>query len=407
MAGNTILTIDMVTRTAVSLFKNTNMFLKNIDTQYDNQFARDGAKIGDSLRVRLPNDFTVRTGPGLSIQDTTETFISLPLKTQKGVDIAFTSSERALKIEDYTERYIVPAMNDLAADIARDVMSVTEGTVPNYVSNVDGSNNVISPTNETFLNAGAVLDDNASPRSRGRRIVLDPWSQARTVSNQSGLFNPSQTISRQYQTGEMRNALGFDWYMDQAVIKHTTGTFSAGTVSGANQTGSTLVTNAITGTLNKGDIINLENVNAVNPLNKQTTGQLRQFVVTDNVASGATSIPIFPAIVPAAADGSAVQYQTVTVSPADGATISLASKAGETYRRNIAYAPQAFTMATADLFLPAAGVIEASRKAYDGISLRIISAYLPGTDQAVTRSDIIYGYAAPRGQWGVVVADKV
>lgn len=33
MAGNAILTIDMITRAAVSLFKNSNMFIRNINTQ--------------------------------------------------------------------------------------------------------------------------------------------------------------------------------------------------------------------------------------------------------------------------------------------------------------------------------------------------------------------------------------
>ena len=66
--ANSLLTINMITREAIELFKNSNEFLKNIDQQYDDSFARDGAKIGQSLRIRLPNDYTVSTGPAAQPQ---------------------------------------------------------------------------------------------------------------------------------------------------------------------------------------------------------------------------------------------------------------------------------------------------------------------------------------------------
>ena len=64
--ANSLLTINMITREAVRLWKNSNAFIKHVDMQYDDNFARTGAKIGTSLRIRLPNDFTVRTGPAAS-----------------------------------------------------------------------------------------------------------------------------------------------------------------------------------------------------------------------------------------------------------------------------------------------------------------------------------------------------
>lgn len=403
--SNSILTIDMITRAAVSLFKNSNMFIQNIDTQYDGQFAVDGAKIGDSLRIRLPNDFTVRTGTALQAQDTSEKYTSLPLSTQQGVDVSFSTAERTLKLDDYSERVLMPMINNLAGAVALNVMGSVEGNVCNFVSNVDGSNNIISPTADTVLQAKSALESNSAPQMPGRKIVMDEYTEARVVSTLSGLFNPSQEISAQYRTGAMKNALSFDWYMDQTVIKHTSGTFTAGTVNGAGQTGTTLTVNAITGTLTKGDIITIAGVFAVNRVTKQSTGKLRQFVVTADVASGATSIPIYPAIVPGSG-GQAVQYQTVVDSPANAAALALASKPSEIYRKNIAYAPEAVTMATADLVLPK-GVHEAARRQQDGISMRMITAYVVGTDQLATRLDVIYGWTWPRGEWACAVADKI
>jgi hypothetical protein len=395
----------MITRAAVSLFKNSNMFIKNIDTQYSDEYAVDGAKIGDTLRIRLPNDFTVRTGTALSTQDTSEKFTSLPLQTQQGVDVAFSSAERALKIDDYAERILMPMMNNLAGGVAINIMGSVEGNVCNLVQNVDGSGNIISPTAQTVLQAQALLNDNSAPMSPTRKVVQDPWTEANLVSTLSGLFNPSQEISEQYRSGQMKNALGFDFFMDQSVIKHTAGSFTAGTVNTAGQTGNTVIMNAITGTLKKGDIITFDGVFAVNRVQKATTGMLRQFVVTADVATGATSVPIYPAIIPSSG-GNAVQYQTVTDSPANGANLNLVTKPNVVYRKNFAYAPEAVTLATADLVLPK-GVHEAARRNYDGISMRMITDYVVGTDQLVTRLDVIYGFTWPRGEWAVAICDKI
>ncbi|MNE04066.1 P22 coat protein [compost metagenome] len=230
--------------------------------------------------------------------------------------------------------------------------------------------------------------------------MMDPLTQARTVSTLAGLFNSQAKLKDQFEMGQMgMDTLGFDWYMDQTIIKHVSGSFSAGTVNGASQTGSTLVTNAITGTLNKGDIITIAGVFAVNRVTKLTTGELQQFNVTANVLNGATSIPIYPAIVVAPA-----AYGTVTASPANGAAITLLGPASTTYRKNLAYVPEAFTLATADLDLPR-GVNEAARESYDGISIRMISAYDIINDRFITRLDILYGYTMLRPEWCVVVPD--
>jgi len=405
MPGNSLLTISMITRAAVRIWKNTNYFIQNISTQYDDQFAREGAKIGTSLRIRLPNEYTVRHGPAASIQDTSEQQIVMTLATQDGIDVSFTTAERTMQLDDYVERILAPKIAFLTADVAYTIMAGMEGGIANYVSNVDGSGNVTHPTQFTALQARAILMNQSAPPGQ-RKLVMDPLTGAVMVSTLSGLLNPAPAISRQYMEGTMYDALGFRWFEDQTTIKHTTGSFSAGTVSGSTQTNtSTLVTNAITGTLNQGDFIYIENVNAINRLTRQSLGTVRQFVVTADVASGATSIPIYPAIV-APVGGAPVQYQTVDAAPANGANIHLVNKANEVFRKNIAYTPDAITMATADLELPE-GVWERSRAMYDGISLRSILAYNPGTDQAIDRLDVLFGYLAVRPEWGVVIADSV
>lgn len=401
--SNSLLTISMITREAVRLFQNTNAFIQNIDRQYDDSFAVNGAKIGSALKIRLPNDYVVRTGAAASIQDTAEQSTTLTMATQKGVDVSFNSVDLTLSLDDYSERILAPQINNLAGAIAADIMSGAETGICNLVSNVDGSSNIISPTATTYLTADAVLDLN-SAQNGDRKVVNDPVTNARVVSSLTGLLNPVQEISKQYRNGKMFQALNFEWMKDQTVLKHTAGTFTAGTVNGASQTGTTLTTNAITGTLVAGDIITIAGVNAVNRVTKATTGQVRQFVVLANVATNGTSISIYPAITPAVG-GNSVQYQTVTASPANGAAITLGTPAGATYRKNIAFAPQAVTMATADLMLP--NNVQAARDVFDGISMRMVQQYNISTDQEIQRVDVLYGFLYVRPEWAVVVTDSL
>ncbi len=406
--ANSLLTIDMITRESVRLWKNSNAFIQNVDMQYDSSFAVSGAKIGDSLRIRLPNDFTVATGPALQVQSTAEQSTTLVLATQKHVDVSFTSQERTMQLDDYSKRILAPMVNNLAGAVAVDIMSGSEGGICNFVANQDINSLILSPIASTYLNAGASLDLNSSPVAN-RKIVNSPRTEARVVSALSGLLNPAPSISRQYVTGRMYDALGFVWMKDQTTITHTNGTTAQAsiTVNGANQTGLSLTVNATAGTLNIGDIITIAGVNAVNRITKQTTGELRQFAVTANVPAGSTSIPIYPAIVPPVG-GQQVQYQTVTASPANNANVNPTNTlaASTSYRKNFAYAPEAVTLATADLEIPQK-VVEAAREQFDGVSMRMVTDYFIGTDQTITRLDVLYGYLWVRPEWACVVADIV
>lgn len=406
--ANTLLTINMITREAVRLWKNSNAFLQNVDMQYDSSFGVVGAKIGSTLRIRLPNDFTVATGPALSVQDTSEQSTTLTLATQKHVDVSYSTADRTLSLDDYSRRVLAPMVNNLAGAVAIDIMSGVNGGICNFVANQDAAANILSPNQSTYLLGGAALGNNSAPIAN-RKIVNSLNTEARVVSTLSGLLNPNSEITRQYVTGRMYDALGFIWMSDQTVLAHTTGALAQGsaTVNGANQTGLSLTVNALANGLNIGDIITIAGVFAVNRITKQSTGQLRQFAVTANVAGGATAIPIYPALVPAVG-GQAVQYQTVTVSPANGAAVNPVSglAASVTYNANFAFAPEAVTLATADLEIPN-GVHETAREEFDGVSMRMITDYFIGTDQLITRLDVLYGFLWLRPEWACIVADVI
>lgn len=419
MPGNNLLTPSMITRMSIKLFLNTNYFIQNVNRQFDDRFGIEGARIGAQLRVRYPNDYTVTDGPGISLQDTNEQQFVITVATQRHVDIAFTSAERTLSVDDYQERMVLPRVNVLAGNTAMTIISASQGAIRNMAANVD-ANNVILPVNSLpFSTARALLEDNSAPNygtAGERKVCMDPHTGVRVQQALQGLLNPATTISRNFSSGSMQNGLGFTWFEDQTSIKRTTGTLVTATVNGANQTGTNLIVNALGGTVNQGDVFSIAGVNGVNRVTKQTLGIAAQFVATANVAAGGTTIALYPAIIPPASavpyaglPYTAQQYQTVTASPANGALLTPFANASTTYRQNMAYAPDAITMVVAPLWVPPGGrgVIEASRTEMDGLSMRSLVCYEPGTDQPIDRLDILFGQAYPRPEWISAVADSV
>ena len=405
LMANSLLTLNAITREAIRLFVNTNAFVRNLDRQYDGSFAVSGAKIGTQLRIRLPNDYTVASGAAASVQDTQEQSTTLTVADQRHVDVAFNSVDRTMSLDDYAERVIAPMMNNLVGKIASKIMKDSQGGVCNLTQNVDGANNPLSPILDTYLDADAILDNNSAP-SLDRFIVNDPKTNARMVGSLAGLFNPSQTISEQFRSGQMKNAIGADWLKDQTVVKHTSGAYASdATVAGANQTGLVVACSALGAALNVGDIITLAGVNAVNRVTKDDIGELRQFCITVAAPINAVTLNVYPAITPPV-NGNDVQYETVSASPANGAAILMVTKNSTTYRQSLMFAPEAITMVTADLELPD-GVSEQARDMFDGISMRMVTQYNIATDQKITRTDVLFGDLYIRPEWICVIVDKV
>jgi hypothetical protein len=393
--SNTILTISMITRESLRVLENNLTFTKNVNRNYDNKFAQSGAKIGTTVNVRKPVRYTVSSGPALSVQDVTETQVPVVLDQQKHVDFEFTSVDMTMSIDDFSERYIKPAVAALANQVDKDGLALynqiyqlvgTPGTVPNALL--------------TYLLAGVELDNSAAPADDTRFICITPKMQATIVDALKGLFQASSNIAEQYRKGKMGEAIGFSWFMDQNIATHTVGPLGgAPLVNGAAQVGASLITDGWTAAaasrLKKGDIFTLPTVFAVNPQSRQSTGDLQKFVVTSDFSSdgaGAGSIGISPSIVVSGA------YQTVTNSPADNAALTIVTGSASTaYPQGIAAHRDAFVFATADLQMPNGTDMAdrvASRKL--GLSLRLVRDYDITTDKFPTRVDVLYGWSVLR-----------
>lgn len=388
--ANTNLTIDMITNEALMILHQKLNFVGTINRQYDSSYAKSGAKIGDTLRIRLPNEYTVRSGATLSTQDTTTTNTSLQVATQKGVDVNFTSEELTMDIDRFSENILAPAMSVLAANIEADVMNVYKD-VYNFVDNIGSS-----ATMAKMLEGNKKLTDSLAPYDM-RCLNMNTQDNVDLVDALKGLFNAQDKLSSNYKEGRLAGPFaGFsEIYENTLWPAHTSGTAAATSgylVNGASQTGSTLTVDTGSTTFVAGDIITVAGVNRVHPETKADTGVLQQFVVTADSGASATSLSISPAITTSGGG------QNVTGSPADNAAISKVNGgASAVAQTSMAYHKDAFAFATADLVMPK-GVDMAARKVMDGISLRIVRNYDINNDKFPCRIDVLYGYKAIRPQ---------
>jgi hypothetical protein len=223
-----------------------------------------------------------------------------------------------------------------------------------------------------------------------------------------GLFNPTDTISKQFKNGMMgTGVLGFDEInMSQSIKQHTTGNFPLSPIVSSSATfaegQSTLAITFTSGTktVKQGDVFTIANVYAVNPQTRESTGSLQQFVVTAAATGSSTAtLSISPALY--TSDNA---LATVDSFPQASAVVTMLGSSATQYPQNLVYHKDAITFATADLLLPQ-GVDMAARAVHNGISLRVVRQYDINNDRLPCRIDVLYGFSTIRPQmacrvWG-------
>ncbi len=385
--ANTNLTIDQITKEGLRILVNNLGFARNCNKEYDSSFANDGAKIGDTLRIRKPSRYTIRTGATLNVQDHTETKVDLQLDTQAGVDVNFTSKELTLDISDFSDRVLKPAMATIANKIDLDGLALYKDVFSSV-----GAPGTTPATAAVLLDANEYMDDQATPRDGERCCAMNPAANSAMVDGLKGLFQSSGKLDAQYRKGMMgMDTLGYkEIYMDQNVGVHTTGSYNGAHVIDGNHATSadSAATTALTlktgtGTFTVGDVFTIADVYSVNPQNRQTTGKSQQFTVVTSTST--TSIAVSPALRTQGA------FQTVDALALDGAAMTEVGTASTAYPQNLAYHRDAFTLGTADLIMPN-GVDFASRQVHEGISMRIVRDYDINNDALPCRIDVLYGW---------------
>jgi hypothetical protein len=366
--------------------------MKGVNRTWEDEFSGNqsrGYSPGATINIKKPPRYNYRAGRVAVPQATVETTIPLTV-SQGGTDLNFNTVERSLYLQQ-VEKKIEAAAAAVINEIDRQGLQMAHDNVFNLTNAAGTIPATQLAATQIFTDAGRRLNEMAAPDDNNRIMILNPAMNSSAVAGLAGLFNPSQTISSQYKSGAMVDALGFKISMDQNAVGHSNGAATATNINGASQIGSAITVVAVAGgTLTKGTVITLPGVFAVNPQSRQSTGVLAQFVVTADVAAGATSIPVSPALVVTGA------FQNVTASPTTGSPYVIQGAASTSYGSSYAFHEDAFTLAMVPMWTPPGnkGVVDVSQLSEDGFTVKTTTFYDGVNDNYITRIDVLFGWAA-------------
>lgn len=397
--SNTLLTLGHIARECLVVLENNTVFAKYVSREYDDVFAKTGAKIGDTANLRKPIRPIVSDGQELQLQDAEETSTPVRLDSHKHIGMSFSNVDLLLSIDDFRKRFIEPQIAALANKIDNDGLKLYK-----RVYNTVGTPGSVPNASSTYLAGGVRLDDGAAPQDENRYMVVSSQMHATLAAAEQTLFHPGDEIGRQYRKGRIGTAHGFQWYMDQNVATHRVGTWAGNPqVNGASQTGASLITDGWTSgttSLVEGDVFTIGGVYSVNPQSRESTGQLQQFVVTAPAsdATGNMTLAISPPIVTSG------QMQTVDAAPADNATITLFGASGTITKQGLGFHRDAFALVMADLPAPDDGTkFERVVSKSTGIAMLLTRQFDIRSYRNICRLDVLYGWACIRPELAVRV----
>ena len=398
---------SLVTRYAVKEFLNALVMGAKVDRQLDDSKVFSG-KVGASVSIRRPVYFEATDGATISsTPDVEEAIVPFTLDQRKKVNFTVSAQDLTLKIEDANERYIKPAMQELAQKVESSIAGAyTE--IPNFVG-TPGT----GPS--TFLHVGAckaAMTRLGAPHTD----LYGFWSADAALAIADGLKGV-------YVQGSAKNALqeaavgrygGLDNFESNSLASHTVGTWGTSTIliDDAGTTSTTYAASKDTNTqvinldgfassstaacLKAGDVITIAGVNSVNRKTREDTGNLQTFVVTaDTGASTGTTDNITATVSPPIIISG--PYQTVTAAPADDAAVTvLTGASGTTHLQNMTFHKNAITLACVPLDVITDGA-NGARENFGGISIKTQRQYDFDSDSLKYRFDILYGVKVQNG----------
>lgn len=399
---NTILTIDVIAKEALMILDNNLQAAKAVHRGHEKEFgnAMNGYQAGDTVTIKRPTDFTVRSGASASAQDVVEGSTSITVNQQKGVDFSFTSQELTLDIRDLSERVIKPAMIQLANQIDSDVLALAS-KVPNWVGTPGQTINSFAD----FAKAPERLDSTAVMQD-GRSAFLSPTDHWGLLGNQTGLYI-QQAANSAYREGSLGKIGGVDTMMSQNVQSITTGTRSGSPLVDLSITTSTITYAAVkdtmtqtihidtlsgaTDTIKAGEVFTIAGVFDVNPVTKARLPYLKQFTVVSDAtaASNETDLVIYPAMI----WSGAFKNVDVTVADLNNQAVTFLGSASTVYAQNLVFHKNFASLAIVPMVSPP-GAVDVSRQSYAGTSVRMIPFYNGSNDVSTFRLDVLYGLKA-------------
>ena len=389
--ANALLTIDMITKEALRLAHEKASFIGTINRQFDESFGKASGKIGDTLRIRLPSQYTRRKGSRvMDVQDSEQQNTTVTTATQDGVDMRFNSRELILDLDSFSKLHLEPAMAVLISGIESDVLQGATKLTYNLAGTAG-----TPPVDLAAVGAArAKLNQNLAPKDGNRYIQMDSVTMGGLVDGLKGLFQDSQQIKEQYREGMIGRTAMSDFYENERVFTLTNGADVAGAINQTSFTQgmTTLTIDGMTAAPVEGSVFTIASLNQVHPETKVAYSHLQQFTVTADTTPTTTAISFSPAIYWSGA------RQNVDETPTNNDNLVWVGAASTAYVQNLMYHKDAFTFVTAELPLMA-NAVKSVNQTYDGLSIRCWQDSDIRNDELLTRIDMLYGWAAIRPQW--------
>lgn len=404
--ANTLITNDVIADRAIAVAHEKATFLGTIYRDYDEEFGKNGSKVGDSIRIRRPNQYTRRTGSRvMNVQHQNEANTTLTVATQDGVDMEFNSAERALSIDKFSERYIEPAVAALVSGIESDVLQAMSKQVYN-VTGATGAVPGASGELSAFFNARARLNQGLAPKDGNRSLQLDSVTMASVANGAKGLFHPDSQVKEAFREGFYARAAGFDWYENERILALSSPDVAANTDADALVTDGGIIVDFHTlksvANSRVGESFTIADVYACHPETKQSLGYLQPFTI---ISLNAASVNVSPTIYLGLSASTAAKQNVCSVASAklavtdfNAKTCTFFGSANVSYKYALAYHRDAFAFATADLPLKGDASM-CVRKQFDGLSMRVWQGSDITNDLDLLRIDILYGYSVLRPEW--------
>ena len=397
--ANTFRVTDMVAKESLRIAHESLGFINTVDRQYDEDFKPSGRSglHGSTMRVKDPNQYTVRTGNAMAVQEQAESIQTITVATLKGIDMGFTMQELIQSVDndgafdDLSSKYIQPAISSLCSVIESDFIAFCSKATYNLV----GSAGTALTTLDVPGKARAKLNQNIAPKGKGNRFIqTDSLTMGGMVTGVSGLFHDGAQIKEQYREGMMGRTAMADWYENDRMwtmpnSADVIGAINAGTLTSGI---TSLTVDGLTAAPVEGMVFTVAGVNAVHPETKASFGSLQQFVAGAGCTT--TNLVFTPAIIFATTN----PKQNVSGAPVTTAAITFVGSASTNYMQSLMYHKEAYQFIAAPL-----PIVDEAQKCVrvmkDGLSLRAWMGPDIRNNELLMRIDILYGFAALRPQW--------
>lgn len=397
--SNSLQVITMITNEAMRVAHESATFISTVDRQYDDFYAKKGGKIGSTLRIRKPDEFTVTTASrAMDAQDQAEDYETVTMASQYHVDMHFTSDELTLSLDELSKRKIAPATQRLVSKIESDVIQGVTRDVYN-VTGTAGTALANSGDLAAFTNARARINQGLAPMEN-RSLQLDSVQMGQVVNGSKSLFHPDNQVKKAFVEGYYGRAMGSNWYENERILTHTVGsdvTVNTSASAAVTDGGSSITMNSTDGNIKEGDVFTVAGVFACHPETKASLGYLQPFVATAD-STGVVSISPPTYLTGGKQNVCSAAGAALATTDFNSKTMTFVGTASASYRTALMYHKEAFTFVTADLPIMD-DAHKCQRLTQDGISLRVWQASDIVNDRLLMRIDCLFGYATIRPAW--------